>query len=196
MAFEILQQADHRWHHEIVGFGDQTKTFGNVGCLTTVLTMACNFLRKTNYLPPEVNRLVKAAHGFTGASLIMEKAAPAVGLYAPEIERLRSHVGDPQLAAHAIDALMVNGGATSVAFLHVDHDNTARALDADDSGKHFILAYGFSDHTPEFICADPAPGAPPIFINANTMSGKSKWGSVEMLYRVVSVGRISLAKAV
>src|ERR1051326_6173963 len=119
----VYKQSDAKWHTQLVGDGTgEHDTFGFVGCMVTCLTMAQNQLLGTNDTPPQVNTTVKDAHGFTGANVLLPTAAAAVGLSAPEAQRIRGTLVDRnvdalrKLACETLDA----GG---VALLHVDHNN-------------------------------------------------------------------------
>lgn len=63
---ETLSQRDPRWAKKHVGFG--SKTFAQVGCTVTALTMLLNRLFKYSLTPDEVNIRLKAVKAFSDGS--------------------------------------------------------------------------------------------------------------------------------
>lgn len=178
-----IKQSDPLWHNHLLGYS-KTTTFGWGACLLSDLTFGHNELRpmepKLTPIGAQDLILKNAPSGFVvgSSSLVLENAAPALGLVCKESERIRARVGDPALAPH-----IINGLKKGFVILHVDEDNAAHGYDADDKGKHFIICVQYLDGN--FVCMDPAPGA---FrqINSDTLRGESDWGGVKKLYRVVS----------
>lgn len=164
-------------------------TIGGGGCLLCCLAMAHNELCGGDLTPPTAQDLIlDSGSGFLRANLSIEAAAPALGLVAPDSERVRGSIGAPVLtkAAHAA---MIDG----LCIFHVDSDQSGRAFDDDDSGKHFILAARIEGG--DFICHDPAPGRV-VRLDARTLSGKAMWGKVLKVYRVVSTIPVRKAETV
>jgi len=106
--FFQLAQGDPRWASLPVGFS--TKTMANVGCFFTSLVAARNMLLGGSMLPPEAMQLVKRQEAFQGVMLILTKAAQALGVSAPESERIRANQGSVEdLRMKADDILRRNG---------------------------------------------------------------------------------------
>lgn len=106
--FFQLAQGDPRWASLPVGFS--TKTMGNDGCFFTSLVAARNMLLGGSMLPPEAMEIAKRQEAFQGVMLILTKAAQALGVSAPESERIRANQGSVEdLRAKADDILRRNG---------------------------------------------------------------------------------------
>jgi len=164
----LFKQADRQWSRERLGLG--TSTIGASGCLLCSLLMAKQQLlpSEPTILPPDGNALLLAAKAFHGSSLSVPVAAKALGLSAPDSERLR---GVPDDRA-AIEAALSKGACV----LHV-------ATDGGRTGRHFILALRIEGD--EVVVADPALGKEVrLMLNRLTFV---MWGKKQKSYRIVGV---------
>jgi len=119
-------------------------------------------------LPPEGNELLKGAKAFSGSSLSVPAAAKALGLNAPDSERLRGVQDDHKAVSEAL--------SKGACVLHV-------ATDGGRVGKHFILALRIEGD--EVVCADPALGREVrLVLNRLTFV---MWGKKQKTYRIVGV---------
>lgn len=182
----MLRQNDPRWGARPIGASKVT--IGRAGCLLTDLAMAKN-LYEIASVPPKVITPIEAdaicvsANAYQGALLLVERAAKALGMRAPESERLRCKKGDPRVPALVREVLLKGGFAV----VHVDHDSTLP--DGDPEGDHFVLAFRLvkPDVGPEhFECADPAPGRT-VWLDTKDCMGTCMWGSTLKTYRAVGV---------
>lgn len=109
--FFQLAQGDPRWASMIVGFATKPEdSMANDGCFFTSLVAARNMLLGTAMLPPEAMQIAKRAEAFQGVMLILTKAAQALGVSAPESERIRANQGSVEdLRQKADDILRRNG---------------------------------------------------------------------------------------
>lgn len=183
-TMKVLQQNDPLWGG--VHVGDSTSSIGSVGCLMVTLTMIRNFFYGTNLLPPEANQIIKRSGGYSGALTIVPVAAQALGLSAPESQRIRSaHAGDPSLV-NLVDSALSSGG---VAVLHVDH-NEGNMSSSDQlanlAGDHFISVFGKQGSN--YLAADPAPGT--IIPLNSKLAGESMWGSTRKFYNTVGAFQV------
>lgn len=84
----LYKQGDERWARKIVGFGNKTQTFKNVGCTICDITYLYNFITGKNFTPEDINGKLLALGeysknndrgAFIGASVVwknIEKALP------------------------------------------------------------------------------------------------------------------------
>lgn len=137
-------QTDGRWDSLILGLGDTT--FGWGACLLCDLCDAARRLGTwPDVIPPHANNALKRAPGaFLGSNLVVDKAAPVLGLSSPQSELVVGAAGDPALAKAA--AAMLDAG--DLLLLHVDFDRR-------DPPEHFILG---TERLPDgrILCSDPA----------------------------------------
>lgn len=180
-------QADKRWGKMLLGFSPDG-TIGKYGCFLTALTMALSKLKGVVYTPAQMNDIVKKAGGFSAgtANLNLPVAAAAVGLKAPNNERLRvnSNVNPVQVPTVTamrglIESTLARGGTPIV---HVDKDYTPDFL-----GDHFIVIHKKEDN--RYVAADPATGRD-MFLNASDLQGQATWGNPKFTFKVVGVAPV------
>lgn len=142
-------------------------------------------------LPDEANRKFIAARAFFGSGLVVEAAAPIVGLRAARVDRVDSDVA--RIRAALKDLFGAPGGG--LALLHVDHDS--EALHGDPEADHWILglrgelveefsAPGTMRVSWDIICADPATGDE-VRVSCESLAGVAVWGTKRKDYRVRAV---------
>ena len=109
--FFQLAQGDPRWASLPVGFTTKPEnSMANIGCFFTSLVAARNMLVGGSMLPPEAMQRAKDAQAFQNQLLILETGAQALGVSAPEGERIRAGAGSvEQLRDKADDILRRNG---------------------------------------------------------------------------------------
>ncbi|HEY4221579.1 MAG TPA: hypothetical protein VGO62_09555 [Myxococcota bacterium] len=157
----LYWQGAQPWGAERLGNG--SLSFGDAGCLETCTTMASDALAGTGFDPSDVNDIVKAAGGFSGSLLILEVAAAAVGLTAPDGERVHSGTGaQADELRSTIDYALQNGGVCAV---NVDHS-------ASGPGQHWVLVHDVSGDA--YVAADPAL-AQEITIDRQSLIASSAW---------------------
>lgn len=153
-SVETLAQGDPRWGGFLVGnTTDRTKTYANVGCVTTAITAALNALRGTRFTPADLRPGAAAglnSSHYQGASIISDTAAPALGLViagriAPALSN-RSAQGLANMRA-AIERALAGGG---LALVRVDYDLTTA------DANHTVVC--FARDPTGYLCMDPAGG--------------------------------------
>ncbi len=177
-SVQILRQANKLWSTTPLGKSTEF-TIGEAGCMLTSLTMAVNTLTHDEITPDvaQAAALNYSPNTFSGPELVLEKAADALGVRAPESERIHDTDSSgrkptaAQLSAN-ISAALRNKG---MAIVHVAKDFSA-------TGEHFLLVYKKKGGM--FVAADPAPGAD-VLIDPKTLTGKSDWGYKVFDYRIV-----------
>jgi len=127
--FFQLAQGDPRWASMLVGFSTKPESsMANVGCFFTSLVATRNMLLGGSMLPPEAMQLAKRAEAFQNDLLILSTAARALGVSAPESERIRANEEPVEkLRAKADDILRRNG----IVIFNVGYNSTAP--------RHFII---------------------------------------------------------
>ena len=173
----IYWQGDPRWGKRFLG--NSSTTIGRAGCLLTTLVMASNTLLGDDLTPDAGNVLVTDAGGFSGANLILEKAAAAFGLRAPDKDRIRKG-SVVQMRAKIDDALRRGG----FAIVHVDKDDN----DVTKTGDHFVLIHSKSANG-VYAAADSAPGKDTM-IDAATLTGTAMWDKTPKHYTIVGVAPV------
>lgn len=166
------------WGPVALGFSNQT--IAGEGCLDTCVAMAENAMVGNMFDPGDINDIAKSVGAFSGAAMFLEPACAAVGLRAPDKQRIHSQSGASiaQLRA-CIDGALAAGGQ---AFINVDSA-------FNKAGAHFVLAY---DKSPlGYICADPATADVSI-ISMDTLTGEGTAG-VAVPYCVVGVAPVFAA---
>jgi hypothetical protein len=164
-------QGDGEWGGRALGFSRET--ISEEGCMVTALAMASNTQAGTDWNPGDVNELAQSAGAFKGDLLILELAAEAVGLRAPDDERIHAGDGDSsELRALMRRALSSGGGA----LLNVGHG----------SPSHFVYLHG--EDASGFVAADPALGRD-IHIDASTLQADSGWNNRPYVLGVAPVWR-------
>lgn len=143
-ALTAMKQGDPRWGKKLLG-GSSKTTIAAAGCLLTSMTMGHNLLWKNNLTPDVANDLIMAQGGFSGANMVYDGAARALGMkFDP---KTRVVTGPPAaIAAHCAEGLRKGG----IGILHVTYDE-------DPEGDHFILV---TRQLPDgrFEVFDPGPG--------------------------------------
>lgn len=159
--FFKLAQGDPRWATMHVGFS--TSTMADVGCFFTSLLAASNMLLGRAVLPPDAMPIVKAAGGFQaaqGANLFLPQAAQALGVSAPENERIRAGVGTADQIRAKADDILKRGG---LVIFNVGYNTP--------SPRHFVIC---NRRGPSgYECMDVAgPTASMMNIDAASLSGR------------------------
>lgn len=186
-AVEPFWQGASQWGGLKLGLGTSTISAG--GCLLTLFTMATNTLRRpaTKLTPDVVNELLKDARAFfvdangVGTSnLIVEAAAPALGLklrgrVRQDFNARGELVQQPTLQEirAVVDGALNAGG---LAVVQVNHDGGVR-------GQHFVLVNGRKKDG-SYTAADPAPGK--VVPLDKSLGGQVRWGSKVLPYRAVA----------
>lgn len=159
----VYKQSDPRWRSHWLGTS-HTTTLGRSGCLLTCLAMAKEMVLGGSLPPGEANVVLKKTPGafFKGSLLVLDKAAPAVGLTVVE----RRKGDDPARLVELVEEALHVGAAP---LLKVDHDGVR-----EDSRFHYVLIV---KRRPEggYHAADPAPGA--LIDIDERLCGTSDWGS-------------------
>lgn len=155
--FFRLAQGDPRWASMPVGFSSEPSS--KVGCFFTTLVAARNMLKSGELLPPAAMEILKKANAFSGALLVLPTAAAALGVSAPESERIRAGVGtDEQMRAKADDILRRGG----LVIFNVGYGNK--------TPRHFILCNRRGPNGYE--CMDVGgPSSALMNISASSLSG-------------------------
>lgn len=174
----VLQQNDKRWGATPLGRSSEFN-IGGAGCMLTSLTMAVNAFTKDTLTPDvaQAAALSISAGSFDGPNLVLQTAADALGISAPESERLHDGAPLASMRQRLKDTLAKKG----MAVVHVAKDFSA-------TGEHFILVYKTKGGN--FIAADPAPGSDDVELDAETLTGSSDWGYKVYEYRVVGVAPV------
>lgn len=200
---DLFRQADPEWHGDHLGLprpDGKVLTLGADGCEATAFTVGGNLLNGTALTPREVNAHLSAVsklyfdsgrhHGrqcfvslghddqgrivtHPGPLIVLEESAKEYGLHCPDAGRLRSKPGDVALSQLLCETL----DAGKLAIIHVDHN-------AVDGGDHFCLA--LERQGGAILVFDPAMGNT-MTIDDIGLEGRTKWGSVDKTFRVVSV---------
>lgn len=191
----VFRQADFPG---LLGFSKKSSIAGK-GCFVSCVAMATQ-LSSTILDPKQVNESAKAGRGFVAGtdSLILERAAKASGLCAPEELRLRdldvADEFDIELARQTIDCSLLpyDQGAPGVGGFFVGGGFCIANVDhtGDGNPDHFILIVG---RHPDggWSALDPAPGAS-IRIGPD-FKGVSRWSAdVEKHYVVWGLAPIGV----
>lgn len=172
-------QGAPEYGRDLVGHGKST--MHGAGCLVTTLMSLALYMGAVDstMTPGKANQLMKAIPGaFDGSNLYMHVGAKAVGLEAPEGERIRAGWGNPKLKQLLIDTIK----AGDCAVLHVSTDG-----DVSDGGEHFVGAYAIEDDM--ILCTDSALGGP-VLIPLATMEKRVMWKDKQKHYQICSVAPI------
>jgi hypothetical protein len=159
--FFKLAQGDPRWATMLIGFSSESSA--DVGCFFTSLLAASNMLLGRSMTPLEAMPIVKAGGGFQpaqGASLFLPQAALALGVSAPETERIRAGVGTLDSLRAKADDILKRGG---LPIFNVGYNSP--------SPRHFVLC---NRRGPSgYECMDVAgPTATLMNIDAATLQGQ------------------------
>lgn len=150
-----LAQGDPRWGAKFVG--NSTKTYANIGCVTTAVTMAVNALKGTS-LTPDMMQPGKmlTTSDYDGASIKSDQALARLGCIVRGRIRAVAHNagGIAQMRNLLDDTLMKEG----VAIVRVDYDTST------PEDNHSVVC--FARDANGYHCADPAGGTM-ITLDAN-----------------------------
>lgn len=72
------RQGDPRWASKIIGFGNKTHTFKNVGCTVCDITYLYNFVTGKDMRPDWVNDRLKEAKAFVGPAVYWSRVSIAL----------------------------------------------------------------------------------------------------------------------
>lgn len=174
-----LYQADSRWKATVLGHGPST--IGRAGCLLTCLTICARELGwRPALLPTHTNEMLLKADAFIADGIVIDKAAPAIGL-----STRPALAGPPHIMADELARIL---DASQLAILHVDHDADRGG---DVEGDHFIVATALVGDRVQ--CLDPAVGKVAIAFPALESIGEVVWGKTDRRkYRVMSVRAMAL----
>lgn len=182
-GFTPQRGGDPRWGETLIG--SSSKRINQVGCLVTVMSMACNRLRGTSLTPADVVAIGNRNPGcFSGANTNTVNMAAALGLSSPVRGRVFGDASRSQLR-DCIDSALAAGGVVS---LHVDYN---RDQTGTLEGDHFVLCIGRVDipeQGPTYLCADPLKGTVrPIF--ADTLTGPAFSGKTYLVVGAAPIYR-------
>lgn len=162
--------------------GNGGTSIADGGCALVSFTHASNALYGADLDPVDANALVLDAGGFSGSLLVFPTAAAALGLRAPDSERIhaRSGASVDELAAR-IDHALSGGG---VAVVNVDRSYGGQ-------GAHFVLVTGRRGG--DFVAIDPAGDGDvnpfEITIDRATLTASSTWNRHPVVVGVAPVYR-------